>query len=1143
MEDRELAGEAVTAPVPLILTKLHPPLLKRNVLRREQLIALFQQATEHRLTLVSAGIGYGKTTLLANSLSALNLPFVWYTLSRSDRDIVTFLSYLIEGLDRQWPGFASALWPHLLPTPNRQIELNKFMAVFINQLAEVAQTDFLIVLDDFHLVEVNAEVCQVLDYLLQHTPHQAHFVLSTRATPTLPCLTRLRASGDVLEIRERDFKFTPAEISTLLRQNFDLELSADVVAPLTKKMEGWALGLLLIGHALKGQRSDAADLIAAGLERLDSALGRGQPLLKNRVGDGEIAGHYQVLFEYLTEEILRHEPEPIAEFLTSSAILSWLEPALCDATLGRSDSDTILRYLERHNLFVVRTEDGWLRYHRLFRDFLYHHLAQDRERCQALHRRAALYFEERADTENTIHHRLAAGDYDRTAELIELMSKALLQSERFDTLSFWLAQLPPELIKKSPKLLICRGQNFERQGRWAQALEQYEAAAQIYLARDDLVGLSDTLGHKGQILDWWRGEHTEAERLHQEALSYLGEGHTRQRAALLRNLSRNHLSAGNPAAAQILYQEALQIYEAEGDQAGEVAALINPGSWLYHSKGDFSRALMTLRRAEHLACELGNQRYLAEIYNNLSVNLYFLWRCREAQEYAEKALALSQEIGDEHNESYALMNLANVKEATCQAPTQELYELYRDVLRREQAEGDQRYVIATLVFMSIMLRRSGNLDEAVRRSKQALPLTTEQDLRWLTGFVLVNLGAAQIEITPDEAQITLTEALKILTECQDIYYLTAAHFWLASLYHHEHNPLYLEHLRECLHLAVGHNLDYFFQSEGRAAITLLTIALEHNLWPSYVQLMLAKFGVRAVGMLKSLLAHSDHEVRRRAQEVLRQCKDDSGGAPQGLRMVIPSLTIYCFGHFRVKQGETWLPEKVWQRRKSKRLLKYIALSPHYTLSKDQLVDRLWGDLDPEAANSNFYRTLYNIRRVLEPQAPRSYSNYLVLEGGLLRLAEGVVQQVDVTDFLENLEAARLAWRKGDLAGAHHHFELAVNLYTDDLLTDDLYDDWVQPQREHLQHQYLYILTSLADLSAQATHYDQAAQYLQKLLKVDPTREESCIRLIDCLAHTGQPSAALPYIVACEKALAELGLPSSTQLSISKEKLLAYRGQQ
>jgi LuxR family transcriptional regulator, maltose regulon positive regulatory protein len=1129
MKDNIPGGHPPGPGIPLLSTKLTAPVLKQNSLPREKLLASFAQAIDQRLTLVCAGLGYGKSTFLAQALGRCGRPFAWYSLGRSDRDIATFLAYLVAGIDRRWPGFADVLSPQRLDGSNRQAELNRFVIQLINRMAEMATADFWLVLDDFHLVEASGEIVRLVDYLLQHAPPEVHFVISSRATPGLTVLARLRAEGNLLEIGQNELRFSAAEAAVLFRQNLNLELPAALLQKVTEHTEGWPLGLLVMGQSLAGQGPEAAARLAAEMESNNVSWAASD-------GAGSATGRYDVLFDYFAEELLARQPPHVSAFLTGSAILSWLEPAACRVILDAADSEALLRYLEQNNLFVTRTEDGGLRYHHLFRHFLCHHLLQDRQRYSELNRRAATFYAERSKPERAIYHYLEAGDYEAAATLIDEAARDLLRAGRLETLSYWLGQLPASLLDNYPGLWLRQGQIYERYGRWSQALGAYESAARSYSAQDDLAGLSETLSHKGHVLDWWRGERVQAERLYREALTYIDQENNPGRAALLRNLSRNQLSAGNSQAALELYRQAMHIYEAEGNRQGELVTLINPGSWLYHGTGNFPRALMVLRRAELLAQETGNERYLAEIYNNLSVNLYFLWRCGEARTYAEKALALSRQSGDGHNEAYALMNLANALEATCAAPAETLYEQQQQVLRNEQAEGDQRFAIAVLVFMTTLLRRSGNLDEAVRRGKQALPLAVEQDLRWLTGFVLLNLGAAQIEVEPEDAAVSLQGALEIARHCEDVYHRMAGHFWLASLYHHENDELFADHLRRCLELAVAHKLDYFFQSEGRAAITLLALALEHDIRPAFVSQILIKFGARAVKVLQSLPARPDAKAARAAQEILAEIGRRSGNGLYGQLPAVPPLAVHCFGNLRIRQGDRWLPEKVWRRRKTKRLLKYVILSPAHTLSRDEIVDRLWGDLEPQAANSNFYRALYDARRILEPQAPRSHSSYLALAGGLLRLEGTALQSIDVDQFVAAVESGQRAIRYGDSDKARSELETAVNLYTGDLFSDDLYDTWIEPQREHLRRLYQESLAGLAELATAAGEPQRAAAYLQKIMNADCSREEICLQLIEQLLLLDRRTQALRCAEACEKSLAELGITPSAQLRAMSERL-------
>ncbi|MBM4422252.1 MAG: tetratricopeptide repeat protein [Chloroflexi bacterium] len=1110
--------------LPIILTKLHPPLVRRNVVPRPPLVSLVRQCAERRLTLVYSAPGYGKTTLIASALEDAGLPLVWYSLSRSDRDIVTFFSYLTEAFERQWPGFAESVKPTFAPSENARVYPAAFVAACINRLAAMRPAhDFIVVLDDFQLVDQCSEICETLDQLIAHAPPRAHFVIATRSAPPFSALPKLRACGEVLEIGEAELKFGPQEAAVLLQQCLNLQLPESRLAALVEQTEGWALGLLLAGQSIRGGGS--ADE-AASLPR---------------------SPDQRILFEYLTEEVLRQHPPTVIDFLTSSALLSRLEPTVCDAALARSDSAQRLRELERHGLFVMRTEDGWLRYHRLFREFLLQYLDNDPDRKEALHRRAAAYFEGQQDFETAIFHWLEAGAHREAAQLIAALSNEILRAGRFDTLGFWLGRLPDAVLSEFPELHFRRGQMCEGRGQWDQALEHYERAAQAYTERGDLLGLSDVLRSKGHILDWRKGKHAEAEQLHREALGYVGEEHRRKRAALLASLARDQLSAGNTRAAQALYREALAIYEAEADRPGQLATLLNPGSWLYHSLGDFTQALAVLRRSEQLAHELNSVRDLAETYNDMAVNLHFLGRSDESLKFAEKALALSAELNDKHNEAYALMNQANAFEASCAGDYPALYQQYQRALHIEQALGNRRFVIATLVFMIMFARRGGHVSDAIRRGQQALALASERGLRWLMGFALVQLGAAQLWTDLAAAHGSLTESLQIFGDSQDLYHLTSAHFWLAALYHSENNAAYLDHLRECLRLAVSNNYDCFFRSEAQAAIPLLVSALEADLWTSYVTPILAAFGARAAGSLRPLLAHSDPAVRQRAQAVIDEAGLSAAPTPPRptgtgrLRSTtIPPLTIRGFGNFAVWRGSHLIEEREWGRRKCKRLLKYIALSPDRTLAKDIAIDLLWADADPQAANANFYRTLYNLRRVLEPLSPHTGANYVTLEGGLLRLVSETVLNSDVSEFARGVEEGRRLMRAGDRHAARDRLAAAIALYTDDLSTDDLYDDWVRPRREQLRDLYLSTLRALTELSTETGQMDMALNYLRQAFRKDNASEAACLNLMLALASAGRRSEALQHYAACEKALAELDLAPSAELRAMQRELLAVR---
>lgn len=210
-------------------------------------------------------------------------------------------------------------------------------------------------------------------------------------------------------------------------------------------------------------------------------------------------------------------------------------------------------------------------------------------------------------------------------------------------------------------------------------------------------------------------------------------------------------------------------------------------------------------------------------------------------------------------------------------------------------------------------------------------------------------------------------------------------------------------------------------------------------------------------------------------------------------------------------------------------MKYLALAPNHTLSKDAAVELLSADAEPHAANANFYRTLYNLRRVLEPLAPESGSNYIALEGGLVSLTLGNIARIDVDDFSRAIEAGRVHARQGNFVAARQEFSNAVELYADDIATDDLFDDWVQPHREKFLKLYRAALSELGSFAAHACEWERAAEYFARSFHKDASDETVCLKLMNCLTQAGRRADALATFDTCVRALHELGLEPTEEL--------------
>ncbi|HEU0024151.1 MAG TPA: LuxR C-terminal-related transcriptional regulator [Thermoleophilaceae bacterium] len=387
-------------------------------------------ATPVKLALLGAPAGSGKTTLLTEWHAAPQekRPFAWVSLDPSDNDPVRFYEYVIAALRTVDPEIGGEALPALsAPTPVTVVALPSL----INDLAASGRP-VVLVLDDYHAI-TNEAVHESIGYLLEHLPATVQLALASRHDPPLP-LGRLRARGELIEIRAADLCFTDEEAGALLGRTFGLDLDRDDVVRLCDRTEGWAAGLQLAALSLRNH-DDAHAFIAS------------------------FAGDDRQIVDYLGAEVLDGQPEEVRRFLSRTSILERLCGSLCDAVTGEVGSADRLEALERANLFLLPLDAKreWYRYHQLFAELLRRELEHaEPELVTTLHRRAYAWCRERGLVSQAIRHATAAGDVDEASELITLHWYDLLQRGRIETVAGWLAALGDEAVLGDASLCLTK---------------------------------------------------------------------------------------------------------------------------------------------------------------------------------------------------------------------------------------------------------------------------------------------------------------------------------------------------------------------------------------------------------------------------------------------------------------------------------------------------------------------------------------------------------------------------------------------------------------------------------------------------------------------------------------------------------------
>jgi LuxR family maltose regulon positive regulatory protein len=530
-------------PPDILTTKLYVPRVRPNVVRRQRLLSLLDEGMDRPLTLLSAPAGFGKTTLVSDWAQnrtggrAASLQLSWLSLDEADNDPVRFMRYLAAALLHVIPR-ASRTVLTLLRSPQEPLSLPSLLAVLVNELVKVRE-DCVLVLDDYHLLRERT-IHEAVAFLLEHVPPRFHLLIATREDPPLP-LARLRGRNAVAELRQADLRFTADEAAAFLQEAMGLTVTPDNARALEERTEGWIAGLQMAALSMRGQ-ADVHGFIAA------------------------FSGSDRHILDYLVEEVLNHQPEPVQDFLLRTSILDRLTGPLCDAVLGdgrpeghgaeeAGRAQEILEGLDHANLFLVPldAERRWYRYHPLFADLLRLRLRQTYPSLvPELHSRASAWYENSGMIPQAIDQALAAGDTERVASLIEHNAPLLIEG-RSRMLLTWLDFLPAEVVRCHPNTAMVRAMALALAGDLAGAeshLKDVEDAVQSGQCREQAQTVRGMVAAaRAGIALYLVGDLARGLALSREALDLLPTTDTLTRPSALLDASTGYLLSGDVGSA------------------------------------------------------------------------------------------------------------------------------------------------------------------------------------------------------------------------------------------------------------------------------------------------------------------------------------------------------------------------------------------------------------------------------------------------------------------------------------------------------------------------------------------------------------------------------------------------------------------
>ncbi len=802
---------------PVLVTKLFIPAARPELVSRPRLIEQLDEGLNRKLTLVSAPAGFGKTTLVTEWLHNLQGDtqeenqrknrIAWLSLDDGDNDLTRFLTYFVTALNRtneSGTAFGKGVLNMLQspqPPPTESV-----LTSLINEIA-TSPDRIIFVLDDLHLIDAPT-VYDALTFLLENLPPRMHLVIVTREDPLLQ-LSRLRARGQLIELRATDLRFTNAEAADFLNQVMGLELSAEDIAALESRTEGWIAGLQLAAISMQGH-ADASSFIKS------------------------FTGSHRLVLDYLIEEVLNQQPESIQTFLLQTSILNQMTSPLCDVLTGQDNGQQLLETLDRANLFIIPLDEErrWYRYHHLFADLLRQRLQQKGDGeidIAELHVRASQWYENNGFETEAFQHAAAANDFERAERLIEGNGMPLSFRGVVTPVLDWLESLPKTVLDSRPSLWITYAQTELTIGRTTGVEEKLKAAeaalegAELDDNTRDLIGRIASV--RANVAVGYRQLETILTQS-KRALEYLHPENLTHRTATTWKLGVAYEIQGDRVAAKQAYTEAILICEKSGNIYTQILATTGLANILL-AENQLRQAAETYRQALEL---VGNLPIPVAPHVHLCLaKIAYEWNGLEAaQQHAEECLQVARPYKAHYDIFVACqVFLAHLKIAQGDIVGAE------EILAQADQSASQHNFVAQIPEIAmtrvLMLLQQGNLEEATHLAeKHEIPISQAR-----VHIAQKNPSAAIALLEPIRQQ---AEEKGFQDEQLKVKVVEAI-----AQYERGEKTQAVQLLGDALDLAESGGFIRIFVDEGLPMLRLLSETLSQGFSPDYVRQLLDAF--------------------------------------------------------------------------------------------------------------------------------------------------------------------------------------------------------------------------------------------------------------------------------------------------------------
>ncbi|WP_134702639.1 BTAD domain-containing putative transcriptional regulator [Ammoniphilus sp. YIM 78166] len=1064
---------------PVLMSKLTPPLVKSNILRRVDLEKKLRMIPDYSLTFLYSGPGYGKSTALSVFAREAKLPVCWYSISEHDDDMFPFLTHFLHSVRTRFPSFGEELLQQLNEGDwfFNYDEIHYFSRMILNELFTLSPEPFVIILDDFHYLSHSHLVNEWMKLFIQNLPPHVHLVLSSRIKPDWDFLYSMKLKDMILELSQKDLSFQQDEIEVLFLDQFEIELPPAEVELLFQKTEGWAISLNMIWQKLR----EGEDLSF---------------LLKNH-------SKMEDLFHFMALEVLSKQTPEIQSFLVRTSILTELNGEICQFLLNIPNSNKILQELIQRNVFISYLGAGEYRYHALFREFLQQQLQKKFDQFDWLHRKAAHFYKLKSLYNQALYHYRTIQAYSDMGEVLAQFGETKVQNGEFESLAELLKVIPLEVMDQYFSLWFYKGEMNRYRCNYQEAIASYQRSSQCAQDKGETIG--QVRGLEGQAKVYLDTiQPGKADHLLREALQLLGDTTSEQKVRVLHLLAENLINKGCPEEAEQSFKEIERLHRSLED--GELQARF------YLRTGQLGTCKRILERK--LENEASSHKHLSKSHREtsllLSIVTSFLGEAEEAKRYAERGLLQGTEAKSPFVEAVGWMRLGHASLIhTTPYPVETIQQCYNNALALMEDVQISRGKAEPLMGLCLLHGLEGNLELALKYGEAAFKESEAAEDHWFSTLVMLGMGVAYITAEQwDKGKEMLNQTFQRFVEVGDSFGCTASLLWLSYIDYSTEDwagfTLSVQQFLERMQAGDYHFLlqrrTLFSPKDIQKVAPMLLEAQKRKVKTNYVHHLLQEMG------LDKISTHPGYTLR-----------------------------IETLGQFRVWLGEKEIDDKGWQRDKAKQLFQLLITRRKHLLPKEEIYHLLWGEADEEVAGRDFKVALNALNKALEPQRKARTNPFYIQRNGSsygMNLASGY--KLDAEEF-------EVLVQKGmdHPARGKEYLRKAVSLYKGDYLPEARYEDWSIEEKERLRVLYLRAAEQLAQLFIQDGEYDEAIACCERMIQTDPCAEEAYRYIMQSYVMKNNRSMALKYYQKClDKLQQELAIKPSLATQQLYEEIIA-----